>query len=95
MQGQGPDEHEQHCVAGQVPGNGKAANTGQDCLHLRDCVLALLREGLATSTKNHMKRLYKMVVNAGISIPEVGEKSLDTSMVEVKFRQLSCLRMRW
>ena len=26
---------------------------------------------------------------------EVGEKSLDTSMVEVKFRQLSCLRMRW
>ena len=42
-----------------------------------------------------MKRLYKMVVNAGISIPEVGEKSLDTSMVEVKFRQLSCLRMRW
>ena len=66
----------------------KAANPGQVCLHLRDCV-----------QEPHIKLLYKMAEKASILIPEVMVESLDTSMVEEGRKsspgQPSCLRMRW
>ena len=42
----------------------------------------LVREGFATTTKNHMELLYKIAEKAGIPITEVREDSWDTSMVE-------------
>ena len=42
----------------------------------------LVREGFATTTKDHMELLYKLADKAGIPRPEVREESLDTSMVE-------------
>ena len=42
----------------------------------------LVREGFATTTKNHMELLYKIAEKAGNPIPDVREESLDTRMVE-------------
>ena len=44
----------------QVPGHSEAANPGQVCLHLRDCVLAG-DGGVCYQLKNLMELLYKMV----------------------------------
>ena len=66
MQGEGPAAHERHGVAGQVPGQGEAANPGQVCLHLRDCVLVDDKDffDVTIACDDEQLQVHKVIISA-------------------------------